>query len=70
MSEHLEKAKAALADARELDGAAHDRPRMAQLLDIAAVQSQVSIAESLEQIALHICNPTYPRPRFMFGEIE
>lgn len=49
MSEHLEKAKAALEQARELDPASsveyHD------LLKIAAVQAELAQAEALERIA-------------------
>lgn len=49
MSEHLEKAKAALAEARDTDD--EDRVTITRLLDIALVQATVAQAESAARTA-------------------
>lgn len=52
MSEHLEKSKAALERARdELANDAPDHTLVRELLSVADIQANVSIAESLEKLA-------------------
>lgn len=69
MSEHLDKAKGALEDARELDP---ESPVYGDLLVIARVQAELATADALERIADRLDPPKPHRfdddpPPHLFG---